>query len=206
VERDGIEGGVLRPSPLEVHVVSYRHVPDVLGDFLFVSLVDKDERIMFGVSPVVEHPLIAGMVSVILITADRDVGRGRGRRCHSLEERRRLILHRDCMSQIGLDEIGECGNVCEVSDGVIFAHSDWEREIGLMLGHGVDGDHYVNGGPGHDGGVVHIHRLVATDGTAKGDGPIYLVLLRHGRFVLDMLNVLRLWWGRGEACEISFNL
>jgi hypothetical protein len=54
--------------------------------------------------------------------------------------------------------------------------------------------------------VVYIHRLVATDGAAKGDGSVELISLRHSGLVVDVLSGLRLWWGRGEACEISFNL
>jgi hypothetical protein len=75
-----------------------------------------------------------------------------------------------------------------------------------MFGHGVDGDHDIGGGSGHDGGAVDGHRQVAADGAAKGDGPVDLIPLRYGGFVLDVLSGLRLWWGRGETCEISFNL
>jgi hypothetical protein len=39
MEGDGIEGGVFGSSPLKVHVVSYRHVPNVLGDFFLIVKV-----------------------------------------------------------------------------------------------------------------------------------------------------------------------
>jgi hypothetical protein len=77
-----------------MHVVSDRHVPDVFRDFFLISFVNEDEGIMFRVVPIVDHPFLTWVVSfLIAAAANGDVGRGRGCGCHSLEERRRLILH-----------------------------------------------------------------------------------------------------------------
>jgi hypothetical protein len=206
MEGDSVEGGVLRSSPLEMHVVSYRHVLDILGDFLLVLLVDEDESVVFRIAPVIEHPFATGMIGGVLVATDRDVRGGRGHGCHSLEERRRLILHRNCMSQIGLDEVGERGYVSEMGYGVVLADGDREGEIGLMFGHCSYGNHKFVGRSRHDGGELNIHRLVATNGSTEGDGSPDLLSWRRSRLILNLLSSLGLWWGRGEACEISFNL
>jgi hypothetical protein len=44
--------------------------------------------------------------------------------------------------------------------------------------HGFNGDHEVVGGPHHDRGEVFVHRSVATNGSAQGDGPFDLIDLR----------------------------
>jgi hypothetical protein len=126
MEGDGIKGGILRSSSLEVHVVSHRDVPNIFGDLFFILLIDEDKSVMLGVTPIIEHPLSTRVISLVFFTTDRDVGRGRGRGCHTLEERRQLILHSDCVSQVRLDEVSECGDVCEVGDSVVFANGDGE--------------------------------------------------------------------------------
>jgi hypothetical protein len=67
--------------------------------------------------------------------------------------------------------------------------------------HGFDGDHEVVSRPRHDGGEGFVHHSVATNGPAEGDCPIDLFNGRKGG--VDVLSPFRLWWGRGEACEVS---
>jgi hypothetical protein len=82
-----------------MHVVSDRHVSDIFCDFFLISFVNEDEGVMLGVVPIVDQPVLTGVVGLfVAAAADGDVGRGRGWGCHSLEERRRLILHCDGVS------------------------------------------------------------------------------------------------------------
>jgi hypothetical protein len=67
-----------------------------------------DLNIMLGVLSVIEHPFSFRMVHLIVITADEDVGRGRGGGCDVLEERRRLILLLYCVDKVCFDEVSEC--------------------------------------------------------------------------------------------------
>jgi hypothetical protein len=124
MEGNCVKGGALGTSPLKVHVVSYGDISDVLGDFFPVLFVDEDEGVMLGIAPIVEHPFPSGMVCLVLVAADRDVGGGRGGGRDALEERRRLILHFDCIDEIWFDEVCECQDVCKVGDGVVFFNGD----------------------------------------------------------------------------------
>jgi hypothetical protein len=111
---------------LKVHVVSHRDVPNILGDFFFVLLVDEDEGVVLGVTPIIEYPLTTGVVGLVFVAADGDVRGRRGHGCHALEERRWLILHGYCVGKVRLDEVGERGDIREVGDGVVFANGDGE--------------------------------------------------------------------------------
>jgi hypothetical protein len=80
MERNGVERGIFRSLPLEMHVISHRCVLNVFCNFLFVLLIDEDKGVMFRVVPIVDHPISTRMVGVVFITADGNVRRGRGRR------------------------------------------------------------------------------------------------------------------------------
>jgi hypothetical protein len=99
-------------------------ITDVFGDLLLILLVDEDEQVMFGIAPIIEHPLPSRVVSFVLITVDRDMGGGRGGRCDVLEERRQLILHLGYIGEVGFDKVCKCQDVCEVGDGIILLDSD----------------------------------------------------------------------------------
>jgi hypothetical protein len=75
-----------------------------------------------------------------------------------------------------------------------------------MFSHSVDGDHDVVSGPCHNRGVVRVHRLVMTDGPAKGNGSLDLLVLGQSGLVFDVLSPFGLWWGQRETSEISVNL
>jgi hypothetical protein len=165
-EGDGIEGGCFGLSPLEVHVISHRDIADVFCDFLLILFINEDEGVMFGILPIVEHPLFSGMVSLIFVAADGDVRRGGGGGCDALEERRQLILLLHDLCQIWLNEIGEGGDVSEMHDGIVFSDSDGKGQTSFVFCHGFDGDHEVIGGPCHDRGEGFIHRSIVTNGSA----------------------------------------
>jgi hypothetical protein len=108
VEGNGVKGGGFGLSPLKVHVVSYQHIPNVFGDLLLVPLINEHHGVMFRILPVIEHPLISRMICLVFIAGDGNVGGGRGGRRDALEERRRLILHLNCICEVWLDEVSEC--------------------------------------------------------------------------------------------------
>jgi hypothetical protein len=74
-----------------------------------------------------------------------------------------------------------------------------------MFCHGCDGDHEVIGRPRHDGGEARIHRSIATNSSAEGDGPSDLIVLRQDGLVLSVLSLFGLRWGRGKSCKVSVN-
>jgi hypothetical protein len=124
VEWDGIEGGGFGSSSLEVHIVSYGDVTNILSDLLLILLVDEHERVMLGIAPIVKHPFLSRVLCLVFVATDRDVRRGGGGSGHALEERRRLIPWHDNVGEVRFDEVRERQDICEVCDGVVFFDGD----------------------------------------------------------------------------------
>ena len=66
VKGDGVEGRILRSSPLKMYSVANVLVPDVPCDFFFVILVDKDERVVLWISRIILDPILTWVVSLVL--------------------------------------------------------------------------------------------------------------------------------------------
>jgi hypothetical protein len=188
VEGDSIKGGALGPLSLEMHVISYWGVPNVFCDFFLILLINKDEGVVFGVLPVIKHPLPSRVVSLIFVTANGDVRRGGGGRRDLLEERRRLILLLYYFHKVLFDEVGECEYVSEVGDSIVFAHSDREGEVDIVLALGSDRYHEVIGRPAHDRGKLRIHRSIVANGSTQSDGPIDLFIRREDGLEFCVVN------------------
>jgi hypothetical protein len=101
VEGNGIEGGILQPSPLKVNFISDANIADVLSYLFFIFLIDKDKHVVFGVCGIVEHLVLSWMVSFVFITADGYMKRGGD----ALEKGGLGFYH--FFIDIGLNEVGE---------------------------------------------------------------------------------------------------
>ena len=67
MERHCIKGGVLRSSSLKVYSIFYAVITDVLGDFLFISFIDKDKGVMFWICHVVLNPIPTRVICIFLL-------------------------------------------------------------------------------------------------------------------------------------------
>ena len=67
MERHCIKGGVLRSSSLKVYSIFYAVITDVLGDFLFISFIDKDKGVMFWICHVVLNLIPTRVICIFLL-------------------------------------------------------------------------------------------------------------------------------------------
>ena len=125
------------PFALEYNPISDWGVLDESSDFFFPILIDKDKRVVLGVSSIVLVPSFSGMHKFFFFVADGDVGRG--------GEPFKKGLGSLVLTEVGFDGVGEGGNVGEMGNAVVLLVGDGEGDRLIVSCHRSDDGVHIFG-------------------------------------------------------------
>jgi hypothetical protein len=140
VQSHAIDGISLLATSLDGHTISNRDVANILSHLSLSLLVAEEQLVMHWVSAVIEHPVIARVVSVLLCLYTRiDDTELRG----SSDKEHWCFISRTFM--VGVNEIDKGWYPSEVNNLVIALETTWRIFSTRSVGKSVDGWHQIIG-------------------------------------------------------------